>query len=221
MVAGGPVVIAVLVPTLGRPANVQRVIDDLEPTARRDLIDPIFIVEAHDAATIDAIEALQRTYIINRRSPSYAGAINTAVEMTTHDYLFIGADDLHFHNGWLEPLLDLAQHYGLIGTNDLHNPEVLAGNLATHYLVTRAYTQQGTIDGAEPLLHEGYAHNYCDTEATATAKHRGQFRPCLDSVVEHLHWSYGLANMDETYHKGARLVHQDEALFTSRAHLWT
>ena len=213
--------IAVLIPTLGRPANVQRVIDDLEPTVRRDLIDPIFIVEAHDTATMDAIEAIQRTYIINRRSPSYAGAINTAVEMTTHDYLFIGADDLHFHDGWLDPLLDLAQRYGLTGTNDLHNPEVLAGEHATHYLVTREYANLGTIDGHEPLLHEGYSHNYCDTEAIATAKHRGQFRPCLDSVVEHLHWAWGLAGMDDTYTKGAKNIHADQALFTSRSHLWT
>lgn len=213
--------IAVLIPTLGRPANVQRVIDDLEPTVRRDLIDPIFIVEAHDTDTMDAIEAIQRTYIINRRSPSYAGAINTAVEMTTHDYLFIGADDLHFHDGWADPLLDLAQRYGLVGTNDLHNPEVLAGEHATHYLVTRAYANLGTIDGHEPLLHEGYTHNYCDTEAIVTAKHRGQFRPCLDSVVEHLHWAWGLAGIDDTYNKGAKHVHADQALFTSRAHLWT
>lgn len=212
--------IGLLIPTLKRAANIQRVLDDLAASGDGDKVEPIFIVEADDADTIDAIETAGSTYLINRRSPSYAGAINTGIEATTHGLLFVGADDVHFHEGWLDPLVDLSRHYGFIGTNDLHNPEVLAGNLATHYLVTRAYTKQGTIDGTEPLLHEGYAHNYCDTEATATAKHRGQFRPCLDSVVEHLHWAWGLANMDDTYHKGARLVHQDEALFRARSHLW-
>jgi glycosyltransferase involved in cell wall biosynthesis len=220
-VAGGAAVIAVLIPTLGRPTNVQRVIDNLEPTAPRNLIDPIFIVEAHDVETIAAITAIQRTYIVNTRSASYAGAINTAVLATTHDYLFIGSDDLNFYDGWAEPLLSLAKRYGMVGTNDLHNSDVLAGENATHYLVTRDYANLGTIDGSEPLLHEGYQHNYCDTEAVATAKHRGQFRPCMESVVEHLHWAWGLVGMDETYSKGARTVGADAALFASRAHLWT
>jgi glycosyltransferase involved in cell wall biosynthesis len=213
--------IAVLIPTLGRPENIRRVIDDLEPTAPRNLIDPIFIVEEHDTATREAIEAIQRTYIVNRRSPSYAGAINTAVEATTHDHLFIASDDLHFHDGWHLPLLELARTHGLVGTNDLHNHDVLAGQHATHYMVTRAYADRGTIDGTEPLLHEGYAHNYCDTEAVATAKHRGQFRPCLDSIVEHLHYVWGLASIDETYAKGVRSLHEDAALFANRSHLWT
>lgn len=213
--------IAVLIPTLGRPANIQRVIDDLEPTAPRNLIDPIFIVESHDRDTIEAIELAQRTYVVNERSASYAGAINTAVEQTTHDYLLIAADDLHFHDGWLDPLLEMSQDFAVVGTNDMHNPEVLAGTHATHYLVTRNYCELGTIDEAYPLLHEGYVHNYTDTEAIATAKFRGEFAPCLTSCVEHIHWAWGLASMDDTYLKGANTVHGDEALYRSRSHLWT
>lgn len=213
--------IAVLIPTLGRAHNIKRVIDDLEPTAPRNLIDPIFIVEEHDTPTRQAIEAIQRTYIINKRSPSYSGAINTAVEETTHEHLFVASDDLHFHNDWHVPLLEFAANFGLVGTNDLHNHDVLSGTHATHYLVTREYAEQGTIDNSAPLLHEGYTHNYCDTEAVATAKFRGQFRPCLDSIVEHLHWVWGLANIDDTYNKGSLYMQQDQALFTNRSHLWT
>jgi glycosyltransferase involved in cell wall biosynthesis len=220
VVEGSPVVIAVLIPTLGRPGNIQRVIDDLEPSAPRDAIDPLFIVEAHDTDTIQAIKDAQRSYVINERAASYAGAINTAVEHTTHPHLFIGADDLHFHDGWLEPLLERAQDFGLVGTNDLHNPAVLNGDHATHFLVTREYCELSTIDGQFPLLHEGYTHNYTDTEAVATAKHRGQWTPCLGSHVEHIHWAWGLAPMDPTYQKGANTVHGDEALYRSRSHLW-
>jgi hypothetical protein len=220
VVEGSPAVIAVLIPTLGRPGNIQRVIDDLEPSAPRNAIDPIFIVEAHDVGTIQAIEDAQRPYVINERGASYSGAINTAVERTTHPHLFIGADDLHFHDGWLEPLLELAQDFGMVGTNDLHNPDVTRGSHATHFLVTRDYCELRTIDGQFPLLHEGYAHNFCDTEAVATAKYRGQFAPCLESHVEHIHWAWGLASMDDTYAKGAKTVHGDEALYRSRSHLW-
>jgi glycosyltransferase involved in cell wall biosynthesis len=213
--------VAVLIPTLNRPNNVQRVISDLETTVDRNRVDPIFIVENADTATIEAIKAIQRTYIVNTRVGSYAGAINTAVEATTHDYLFMGSDDLHFYPDWLPPLIELAETYGFVGTNDLHNPDVLNGSHATHYLVTREYANLRTIDGVDPFLHEGYTHNYSDTEAVATAKYRGQYAPCLESRVEHLHWCWNLAKMDDTYAKGANTVSQDHVRFTSRAHLWT
>jgi len=221
MVEKGDGMIAVLIPTLRRPDNIERVVNDLEPTVKRNQVEPIFIVEKDDAETIAAIEAIQRTYIINTRAPSYSGAINSAVEATTHAYLFMGADDLHFHTDWLPPLLEASKTYGLVGTNDLHNPEVLNGSHATHYLVTREYADRKTIDGHEPFLHEGYVHNYTDTEAVATAKYRGEYTPCLDSVVEHIHWVWGLAELDTTYIKGRDAVDRDHVLYNDRAHLWT
>lgn len=221
MVAPRHALVGALIPTLNRPDNIQRVIDDLEPTINRNEVEPIFIVEKGDTATIDAIRAIQRTYIVNTRAASYAGAINTGVEATTHEYLFIGSDDLHFYENWLPPLIELSKTFGFVGTNDLHNPDVLNGSHATHYLVTRDYVNRRTIDEAHPFLHEGYTHNYCDTEAVATAKYRGEYAPCLSSHVEHLHWIWNLAEMDETYAKGAKTVNQDHTLFYQRAHLWT
>lgn len=221
MVATRTKLVGLLIPTLGRPHNIERVISDVEATIGRDEVEPIFIVEKADTATIEAIEAIQRTYVVNTRTGSYAGAINSAVEATTHEYLFMGSDDLHFHPNWLPPIMELAQTYGFVGTNDLHNRDVLDGKHATHYLVTREYVNRRTIDGMHPFLHEGYIHNYVDTEAVETAKHRGEYTPCLDSHVEHLHWCWNLATMDDTYAKGANTVHQDQALFNSRAHLWT
>lgn len=213
--------VGLLIPTLGRPENIQRVISNVEPSAPRNEIEPIFIVERGDTATIEAIEAIQRLYIINERTASYAGAINTGIEKTTHELLFIGSDDLHFHDDWLPPLRKLAKQYGLVGTNDRHNPDVLAGIHATHYLITREYANKGTIDDSNVFLHEGYIHNYVDTEAVATAIYRGEYTPCLESHVEHLHWCWNLNIMDDTYAKGANTVSQDERLFQSRAHLWT
>jgi hypothetical protein len=213
--------IAVLVPTLERPENVQRVADDLFDTVTRDDAELFFIVEAHDVDTIAAINAAKCGLIINERAASYAGAINTAVEQTAHPHLLIAADDLHFHPGWLPPLLERSRDFGFVGTNDMHNPDVLSGEHATHYLVSRNYVNLRTVDGDHPLLHEGYVHNYTDTEAVATAKFRGEYTPCMDSLVEHLHWCWGLAPLDETYNKGARTVNADQALFQSRSHLWT
>ena len=214
--------IAVLVPTLGRPDNLRRVLDDVHASAPENVADVVFIVESVDDPTRAVLDDWRHPYVINHRAPSYAGAINTGLEATTHAHVFLGADDLHFAPNWHEPLLALAaEGYGLIGTNDLHNPDVAAGRHATHYLVTREYAERGSIDDASVFLHEGYRHNYCDTEAVETAQHRGAWAPCLASVVEHRHWLWGHAPMDSTYAKGRDTEPADRALFLSRRHLWT
>jgi glycosyltransferase involved in cell wall biosynthesis len=211
--------IAVIIPTLNRPHRIAEIVANLKDTASQAV--PYFVIEEHDTATAEAIEASGAGKIINKRSPSYAGAVNTAVAETTEPYIFLAADDLIFHEGWLEPLLELAKDFGFVGTNDLYNPDVLAGTHATHYLVTRDYAKLGTIDDPDSLLHEGYIHNYTDTEAVATAKFRGQYTPCLESIVEHRHWVWGHATQDATYEKGTRTVSQDAALFGSRSKLWS
>lgn len=211
--------IAVIIPTLNRPHRVAEIVANLKHTAPEAV--PYFVIESHDAATAEAADSVGAAKIINKRSPSYAGAVNTAVKETKEPFLLMAADDLVFYEGWLPPLLELAKDFGFVGTNDLHNPDVLSGTHATHYLVTREYANLGTIDDSSILLHEGYIHNYTDTEAVATAKFRGQYTPCLESRIEHLHWVWGLAQHDQTYEKGTTTVGQDQQLFNSRAHLWS
>lgn len=210
--------IAVLIPTLNRPHKIAELIQNLKETAPEAT--PYFIIEAHDTATAEAIEQAGSNKIVNTRAASYAGAINTAIPLTKEPYLFIGGDDVIFHPGWLEPILELAKDFGFVGTNDLHNPDVLAQTHATHYLITREYAEQGAIDDPDGFLHEGYIHNYTDTEAVATAVKRGQWTPCLESKVEHKHWVWGLADTDATYDKGTTTNHIDAGLFNSRRHLW-
>jgi glycosyltransferase involved in cell wall biosynthesis len=211
--------IAVLIPTLNRPHRVAEIVANLKDTAPEAV--PYFIIEEHDTATAEAIEAIGSNKVVNKRAASYAGAINTAIKETKEPYILMAADDLLFKQGWAEPILKLAKDFGFVGTNDLHNPDVLRGTHATHYLITREYAELGSIDDPDAVLYEGYIHNYTDTEAVATAKFRGQWTPCLESVIEHLHWVWGLATQDATYQKGTTTVSQDEQTFNSRAHLWT
>jgi hypothetical protein len=109
----------------------------------------------------------------------------------------------------------------VVGTNDLANPDVLAGSHATHYLVARDYATNGVVDAPGLMLYEGYDHNWTDTEFIETARHRGVFMPCLASVVEHRHWAWGKASMDETYSKGCRNERVDQMHFLERRALWT
>ena len=210
--------IAVLIPTLNRPHKIAGIVQNLKDTA--PMATPYFIIEAHDTATADAIDQVNAKKIVNKRTASFAGAINTALHETTEPYLFVSADDSYYHPNWTEPLLEKAKTYGLCAANDMHNRDVQAGNLATCFLLTREYALIACIDEPGVMLHEGYTHNYVDTEITGTAKSRGQFVYCPDSLVEHMHYLWGLAVKDATYDKTLVHINQDEALCNSRKHLW-
>jgi glycosyltransferase involved in cell wall biosynthesis len=201
----------IFIPTL-RPHKIDKIVDNLKSSTKVD-IDIIFIVERH----IDKPGVL-----LNESSKSYAGAINTAYKKTNGEYFFCGADDLFFHPNWLETALGkMTKDISVVGTNDLYNPNVLEGRTATHFLVRRKYIEDntGTMDKSFPVLYE-YKHNFCDTEFIDTAKKRGVFTPCLESVVEHLHWGNGKSQRDEVYTKGDATSGEDRKTFHERLNLW-
>jgi hypothetical protein len=229
-------VIDVLIPTLGRPDRLRTIHDNIvEATVNPVLV--WFIVEAHDIDSYEAARAIegQAVACVNTRTASYAGAINTAYRLGANPWLFAGADDLRFWPGWdkqafeafdAELAADVPSETvvpAVIGTNDQLNPYVAARTHATHYLVRRHYLDEigGVIDeGPGSFQNEGYRHNYVDTEFIATARHRGMFLPCLDSIVEHLHVSVGKTPRDATHDKADASYAADAALYESRCHLW-
>lgn len=215
--------IDILIPTLGRPHRVAELVANIaETTSTQHRV--VFIVEAHDQATIDACLAVGAEHVINERSPNYGGAINTGLAHTNGDWVFTGADDLHFVASWDVLCVKAADDwFPVVGTNDLLNQRVLRGQHATHSLVKRRYLRDmgGVIDeGPGSFLHEGYSHNFVDHEFVSTAKMRGLFRPCLSAVVEHVHHLNGKAPVDETYEKSVKDWDADLALFSSRCGLW-
>jgi hypothetical protein len=155
----------------------------------------------------------------------YAIKINQAYQMTSNPFLFFGADDLHFHPGWLPAALGAMtcdEEVGVVGTQDMANRRVLQGIHSTHCLVSRAYIDEcGTIDEYGKALHEGYAHEFVDDEFVGTAIFRGAFVFAEDSVVEHLHPSVGKAPLDELYRAEPRRMQQGRVLFHRRRTLWT
>ena len=141
-----------------------------------------------------------------------------------HSEVFLAAaDDLKFYPGWeIEALKKMIDPIKVVGTNDLHNPEVLAGEHATHYLIKGDYIKNvgGVIDKSAPVLPECYSHNWTDREYVGTAKFRGVFTPCLESIVEHLHFTFGLSQMDDTYRKTRVGIEPDRIMYEQRRDLW-
>jgi glycosyltransferase involved in cell wall biosynthesis len=212
----------IYIPTFGRGEKLVELVAHIQESTPRATV--VLILEEEDGLSREEAAKTTAVRVINHRSKTYAGAINSAWEVMDSDLFFVGADDIRFTPGWEEIAIDeMVGNTMVVGTNDLHNQEVLTGDHATHYLVRGKYirTNSGTFDRTYPVLYEGYSHNYTDAEFIKTAQFRGVFRPCLDSVVEHFARAYGLQSPDATHAKTREKVQEDTRLYEERSSLWT
>lgn len=214
--------VAILVPVLWRPGRVAALLENIE-TATPEPHRTLFISEPDDHEELAALDAAGADYIAPGPR-TYAHKINLGYDATDEPYLFLAADDLNFHSGWLAQALGhLEDGVGVVGTNDGGcNPRVRRGHHSVHSLVTRGYIERhgGTIDGAGKVLHDGYEHAYCDDELVHTAKARNAYRHAHRSVVEHLHPFARKARQDDVYRLGQSSVLRDQSVYEGRKHLW-
>jgi hypothetical protein len=211
--------VAVIVPTLGRPASAAPFMESLKASGCGDLA-RVYAV-ANPGPDSDAwLEAGAIIVPWNGPPPgTYAQRVNLAYAHTDEPWLFLAADDVRFHPGWLDQAEWAARDGAcVVGTNDLHNPRVTGGDHATHMLIRRAYIdeQGASWDGPGVAVHEGYAHNFTDDEIVQVAKDRDVWVPALHAKVEHLHPLWKLAPVDATYELGAESFEQDRAEFLAR-----
>lgn len=214
--------LVVLIPVLSRPHRVKPLVDSIRATAPHARI--LFLTSAGHQGEYEAIGQVGcEPLLVSPHKPGdYARKINAGYRATIEELIFLGADDLRFHPGWLEAAeAQLAPGVGVVGTQDLCNARVIRGEHSTHSLVTRAYADEfGTIDKLGEILHEGYAHEFVDDELIATAKARGAFAFAETSIVEHLHPMAGKAPLDAVYRGQRARMHQGRRHFEKRRHLW-
>lgn len=222
MTASGSTLVAI--PVLGRPHRVEPLAESVAaatPEPHRVL----FVATAGDRDEIAALRSAGVDWIAVDPNPvgDYARKINHAVAVTDDPYIFTGADDLAFRSGWLTAALTemTPDGVGVVGTNDLSNERVIAGEHATHFLVARWYVDRfGTIDEPGKIFHEGYPHEFVDDELIATARLRGRYAHAAGSLVEHLHPLYGKAPTDALYDAHAERMRAGRRVFRRRRHLW-
>jgi hypothetical protein len=225
--------ISILVPVLRRPQNAQPLVDSIHQgsTLTTKGVEPeieiLFLVSPGDG---DEVVAVVKTGVdahmvgFANGPGDWAKKINEGVGLTRGEFVLLGADDLRFHPGWDTEVLRVAEETGagVIGTNDLGNATVMRGHHSTHPLVRRSYIEeQGTIDEPGKCLHEGYSHQWVDTELVETAKMRGQWAFAKQSHVEHLHPFWKKSKMDATYEQALSTTHEDYAHFKERRLLWS
>lgn len=218
--------VVILIPVLRRPQNIAPLVESIRNSTTGNY-EILFICSPGDEEEICELECQKQSYITMDKSYAgngdYSRKINTGFSKIDAEWYFLGADDLRFQRGWLEAAMETHRTTNacVIGTNDMGNPLVLSGHHSTHSLVLGEYIQEcGTIDEPRKILHEGYSHNFCDTELVETAKWRGAWAFSKESVVAHQHPDWGRGKRDEIYDLGKRDFHKDSQLHETRKNLW-
>lgn len=229
--------LCVIVPVLNRPHRIVPVVSSIIASVpgAQVIIVPSAEIEETDAmhdAFIDAMDISDLVEVrpyrdVHPQCGNYAKKVNWAMrEWSDATWIFTGADDLYFHDGWWEATerLRYVPSFGVVGTNDLGHPRVYAmGETSTHSLVRFSYAwNQGLIDDptSGKILHEGYVHEFVDDEMVGTAKYRGAWSFCFEAHVEHMHPIWNKAPWDATYDDQGRRMNESRALYAQRCSLW-
>lgn len=210
---------AVVVPVLRRPEHAEPFMRSLR--ASTGVATAYAVVQGGDDEAAKAWAAAGATVLaVPSDRTTFAQKVNDAYRLTGEPWLFIAGSDVRFRPGWLDHAQHIGNAYGagVVGTNDLGNPSVMAGHHATHFLVRREYVDVhgASWDGPGVVCHEGYRHWYVDNEVVAAAKQRGAWQMALGSVVEHLHPAWGKADNDDVYELGQASSIKDGQLFEWR-----
>lgn len=155
----------------------------------------------------------------------YARKINAGYRATERPFIFTGADDIVFRDGWYEKaralISETAHGVGVVGTVDGLNGRTIEGEHSTHTLVARWYADVGgCADEDHVIYHEGYHHEYVDDELCQTAMFRGAYAHSFDSLVEHVHWHTDEKLDDETYMRGRAHSRLSRRLYLYRRRMW-
>jgi len=171
-----------------------------------------------DEATFNAWIAAGAN-VLTAFGTTFAEKVNHGYRNTGESWLFITGDDVKFHDRWLlNAQIVAGSRHHVVGTNDLGNARVMAGEHGTHLLIRRSYVDEvgASWDGPGVVCHEGYRHWYVDNEIVTAAKQRGVWISAKSSIVEHMHPLFGKGQPDEVYELGQSYAEVDRKTFEER-----
>jgi hypothetical protein len=186
---------SIIIPTLSRPVQLRRNVDRLLETVKGLDVEIIIAAEVN-RSSVEAVKDLPVLALFQEEWQGSVAGWNRGAAAATGDVLVTGADDLWWHDGWLQAALDAMQKAGTcyIGLNDcIHSGHT---SIVTHWAITR----QGAIDYTGGCLHiPAYKTAWTDIEVKERMLRAGQFQWCAKAVVEHRHYIIGAAYVDKCY----------------------
>jgi hypothetical protein len=216
--------IDIIVPTIGRPHLIYPLMSNVAMTTPTNQYNITFVIDVGDVNTQRVMNMVKGpvSFVVAEKR-GYVHATNLGVHATDAPLLALVNDDVVFHPGWYEEAIaSLASWVSVIGTNDL-SPHTAGGVNCTMPILRRSYIDELGGNYKEPgnAYHEGYWHNFAESELWHLAQHRRVARWVEECVIEHRHPDWGTAPMDRTYEEGAKTGwDRDAALYEERKSLW-
>lgn len=194
---------AIFIPTLWRAGRLQGLVNNIKNSTPEP--HQIYILgEIYDEGTLIFARDCPDVKIIEVQDTSVPSALEQAFNMTTEDFIVLGNDDFVFTPDWLGAALRAMEGHEVVGCCTGVEPHEAA------CLVVRRSGAPYTLDKSDKLVWRGYNHYCADSEICAIAQHRGTYKHCCESIVNHNHVH------DRTYKKVQEKFRRDAQFFHTR-----
>lgn len=203
--------VSVVIPSRDRPKRLRECIEQLQLVSPQ--VEIVVVADIGDDKTASVAENLGCELVISDRPDGPVHCWNIGAAAASGDAFVLGADDLKFHEGWLEAALYGLAGLGFVGLVAFNDLSPQAGKLATHYLISKSYAAN---EWGGVIAIPSYYQHFIDTEATMRAKRDECFYYAEDAVVEHMHWMWDKADNDEIYKRGQEHYSEGENTFNKR-----
>lgn len=195
--------ISILIPTRGRPSNMERVVTSAYSLAKhKDRLQFVFYIDNDDEAShkkaIELMEKYPVDFVIGERIV-LSQMWNEAYKLAKYDILQHSGDDIEFlTSDW-----DIKVYEGfdvfkdrivLVGGNDGSGPNVHDKKFFTHGFVHRNWIQATD----NKLFHSMYSSDYNDSAINEIARNLNRWH-WVDILTEHHHPNFGKAELDQTH----------------------
>lgn len=185
--------ISLLCPTRHRPDNVKRLVESVFATAGRpNDVELVFYVDDDD----DTFPLTGSVKVVRGPQIVLSQMWNECYGLAAGDVLMHCGDDIVFRTpGWdLEVLRAIEAVPDRIVLVHCDDGSPWSSRLATHSFLTRTWVE--TVGHFVPPI---FSAEYNDTWLTEVADLVGRRRYLAHVVIEHMHWSFGKAEIDGTY----------------------
>lgn len=208
--------VSVVVPTLGRPEKLKRLVEHIKQNAWWPNYEIIVVHDGEEIQPFDGVFSIR-----NEERQGVPKTLKRGVEVSSGDLvMYLGNDCIPYPGFMVQALYKQYQAFGekmdgLVGLNDMY----WHGEFATHWLASKDLLPM--LDGE--FFHTGYNHCGCDNELTERCRKAGKYMWAEHALVYHDHpvqtgfqtkdqdWIYAIAYNKEKTRADQELLHRRAA----------